>query len=76
MDLVQFYGTLFWFSSDGSLSFHFFSRISNFFDLSLTEETWVFEMRIWCIKIGNVLVLRFKEYWKSKIMFSLICRNL
>jgi hypothetical protein len=32
-------------------------RISNFFDLSITEETWVVEMRIWCIKIVNVLVL-------------------
>jgi hypothetical protein len=32
-------------------------RISNFFDQSITEETWVVEMRIWCIKIGNVLVL-------------------
>jgi hypothetical protein len=29
-------------------------RISNFFDLSITEETWVVEMRI---KIGNALVL-------------------
>jgi hypothetical protein len=29
-----------WFSSDGSFSFYiFFSRISNFFDLSITEET-------------------------------------
>jgi hypothetical protein len=27
------------------------------FDLSITEEAWVVEMRIWCIKIGNVLVL-------------------
>jgi hypothetical protein len=31
--------------------------ISNFFNLSITEETWVVEMRIWCIKIGNVLAL-------------------
>jgi hypothetical protein len=28
-----------------------------FFDLSITEKTLVVEMRIWCIKIGNVLVL-------------------
>jgi hypothetical protein len=35
----------------------FFFRISNFFDLSITEETWVVKMRIWCIKIVNVLVL-------------------
>jgi hypothetical protein len=33
--------------------------ISNFFDLSITEETWVVEMRIWCINIVNVLVLHF-----------------
>jgi hypothetical protein len=37
-------------------SIHFF-RISNFFDLSITEETWVVKMYIWWIKIGNVLVL-------------------
>jgi hypothetical protein len=30
--------------------------ISNFFGLSLTEETLLVEMRIWCIKIGIVLV--------------------
>jgi hypothetical protein len=35
----------------------FVFRISNFFDLSITEETWVVEMRIWLIKICNVLVL-------------------
>ena len=28
-----------WFSFDGSFSFHIFFRISNFFDLSITEET-------------------------------------
>jgi hypothetical protein len=28
----------FWFSCDGSYSFHFFPRIYNFFDLSITEE--------------------------------------
>jgi hypothetical protein len=38
---------------------HFFFRISNFCDLNITEETWVVEMRIWCIKIVNVLVLHF-----------------
>jgi hypothetical protein len=46
-----------WFSTDGSFSFHIFFRISNFFDLSISEETWVVEMRIWCIIIVNVLVL-------------------
>jgi hypothetical protein len=29
----------FWFSSDGYFSFQIFFRISNFFDLSITEET-------------------------------------
>jgi L-asparagine transporter-like permease len=39
-------------------SFHnFFFQISNFFGLSTPEETWVVKMRIWCIKIGIVLVL-------------------
>jgi hypothetical protein len=39
-------------------SFYISVRISNFFDLSITEEILV-EMRIWCIKIGIVLVLHF-----------------
>jgi hypothetical protein len=30
--------------------------------LSITEETRVVEMRIWCIKIGNVLVLHFNPW--------------
>jgi hypothetical protein len=49
--------------SDDPFSFHriFFLRISNFFDLSITEETIVVEMHIWCIKLGNVLVLHCKE---------------
>jgi hypothetical protein len=32
-------------------------RISYFFGLSTTDETWLVEMHIWCIKIGIVLVL-------------------
>jgi hypothetical protein len=40
--------------------FSLFFRISNYFDLSITEETWVVEIRIWCIKIVNVLVLHFE----------------
>ena len=40
----------------------FFSRISNFFGLSTTDETWLVEMRIWCIKIGIVLVLHFNPW--------------
>jgi hypothetical protein len=34
----------------------FFFRISDFFGLYTTEETYLVEMRIWCIKIGIVLV--------------------
>jgi hypothetical protein len=48
-----------WFLSDSSFSFHIFPRISNFFDLSITEETWLVEM----IKIVNVLVLHYN--WQS-----------
>jgi hypothetical protein len=44
---------------------HFFFRISNFFDLSITEETWVVEMRIQCIKIVNVLVLHLNPWVKA-----------
>jgi hypothetical protein len=32
---------------------------SNLFDITITEETLVVEMHIWCIKIGIVLVLHF-----------------
>jgi LytS/YehU family sensor histidine kinase len=37
--------------------FSLFCRISNFFGLSITEETVLVEMRIWCIKIDIVLAL-------------------
>jgi hypothetical protein len=43
-------------------SFHnFFSGFPTFFAQSTTEETKVVEMRIWCIKIGIVLVLHGKK---------------
>jgi hypothetical protein len=35
-------------------SFHNFFRISNFFGLSITEETLLVEVRVWCINIGIV----------------------
>jgi hypothetical protein len=38
-DLVQFHGTLFDFHLTALSVFTFFPRISNFFDLSITEET-------------------------------------
>jgi hypothetical protein len=37
-------------------------RISNFCGLSTTEETWLIEIRIWCIKIDIVLVLHFNPW--------------
>jgi hypothetical protein len=43
------------------VQFSLFFRISKFFGLSTTEETWLVEMRIWCIKIGNVLVYIYVE---------------
>jgi hypothetical protein len=64
-------------------SFHNCFRISNFFCLSTTEETWVVEMRIWCIKICIVLVLRFHYHyscpWRGYLVqvfvFSATCFN-
>jgi hypothetical protein len=41
-------------------SFHNFSDF-NFFGLSTTDETSLVEMRIWCIKIGIVLVLHYNS---------------
>jgi hypothetical protein len=46
--------SIWFFGSCTVFTFFFLFRISNFFGLSTTEETSV---RIWCIKIGIVLVL-------------------
>jgi hypothetical protein len=57
MDLAQFHDTVFripFFQRGRSLTATILFRISNFFGLSITEETLLVEMRIWCIKIGNV----------------------
>jgi hypothetical protein len=43
----------------------FFFWISSSLDLSITEETWVVEMCIWCIKICNVLVLHFNPWFEA-----------
>jgi hypothetical protein len=64
------------FSSDGSFSFHIFPRISTFFDLNITEEIWVVEMRIWCIKIGNVLVLHFNTWVEASAGGLLVPKGL
>jgi hypothetical protein len=71
MDLAQFYGTLIfdWSSRLRILHFyvfdffrlfylnHFYFSDFQLFGLSTTDETSLVEMRIWCIKIGIVLVL-------------------
>jgi hypothetical protein len=57
MDLAQFHWTLFGFYRLFQFSHFFFFWISSFFDLSITEETWVVEMRIWYTKIYILLVL-------------------
>jgi hypothetical protein len=45
--------------------------ISNFFDPSVTEETWVVKMRYWCIKIVPVLVLHFMaQYLFFRLFYS------
>jgi hypothetical protein len=40
----------------------FISDFQLFSGLSITEETLLVKMRIWCIKIGNVLVLHFTPW--------------
>jgi hypothetical protein len=50
----------------------FFFWISNFFDLSITGETWVVEMSIWCIKIVNVSVLHSRGYVKTTLREILV----
>jgi hypothetical protein len=40
-------------------SFPLFSDFQLFSGLSTTDETLVVEMRIWCIKIGNVFALHY-----------------
>jgi hypothetical protein len=62
--MAQIFWTLFGFHLAVLSVFTFFPRISNFFDPSITEETWVVEICIWCIKIGNVLVLHFNRWVK------------
>jgi hypothetical protein len=51
--LAQFHGTIFGIFG----SFPLFSDFQLFSGLSTTDETSVVEMRIWCIKIGNVFAL-------------------
>ena len=53
--LAQFHGTVFGFV--GFYNFHIVFPEFQLFGLSMTEETWKVEIRIWCIKIGIALVL-------------------
>jgi hypothetical protein len=53
---------------------HFCFWISNFFDLSITEENWVVEMRTWCIEIGNILILHANEMIQVEIS-AVLCRG-
>jgi hypothetical protein len=55
--------------------FRFFFRISNLLVLNITEETWVVEMRIWCIKIGSVLDLHYKNLRKPRPALEMCCKN-
>jgi hypothetical protein len=59
MDLGQFHGTFF----SGSFTvFSIFFGFQTFFGLIITEDTLLVEMRIWCNKIGIVLVLHFNPW--------------
>jgi hypothetical protein len=57
--LAQFHGTSsgVFFSLGPFIVFTIFFRLSNFLDLSITDDTLIVEMRIWCIKIGIVIVI-------------------
>ena len=50
--------------------FSIFFSTSNFFGPSTTDETSLVEMRIWCIKIGIVLVLHDKIQVKFEFGFD------
>ena len=71
-DLAQFHGTLFGLHPT-ALSVFIFRGISNFFDLNITEETWVVEMHIWCIKIGNLLALHWIVQTLLILTFIVAC---
>jgi hypothetical protein len=43
---------------------------------STTDETLVVEMRIWCIKIGNVFALHLKERYHGGLQLSLLKKTL
>jgi hypothetical protein len=47
------------------LTLTLFSDFQLFSGLSTTDETLVVEMRIWCIKIGNVFALHYKDFSKK-----------
>ena len=53
----------------------FFSLHFQLFGLSATGETWLVEMRIWCIKIGIILVLHFNPWIKASAGGLLVPEN-
>jgi hypothetical protein len=61
--MAQFHATLFGFHPTALSVFTFSPADFQLFrHLSITEETWVVEMRIWCINIVNVLVLHYERF--------------
>jgi hypothetical protein len=58
-------GSLF-FGGTALLQLHIFISDFQLFVLSITEETLLVEMRIWCIKIGNVLILHLWTHIEDK----------
>jgi hypothetical protein len=58
------------------LFFRLFYSFHNFFDLSITEETWVVELRIWCIKTVNALVLHFNPWVDASAGRQLVAEGL
>jgi hypothetical protein len=54
-------------------------QISNFFSLSITEETLLVKMHIWCIKIGivlvlhaNIIIVMYYTYEKETVYFHFV----
>jgi hypothetical protein len=60
--LAQLHITVFVFFGSYTVFTFFYSNFQLFFGLSTTEETSVVEIRIWCIKIGIVLVLKYYNF--------------
>jgi hypothetical protein len=55
---------------------HLWVRISSSFDLSITEVNYVVEMRIWWVRISNMLVLHFKPWIEDSVGGLLVPKGL